>query len=63
MSKKQPAAVPSGLVEFRALMDHASRGLVAGTAASLPAEEVETLKAAGLVDDHPDAVAYAKANA
>lgn len=62
MSKKQPAA-PSGVVEVRALKDDASRGLVAGMAATLPAEELETLKAAGLVDDHPDAVAYAKANA
>jgi hypothetical protein len=58
-----PAAEPVAVVEVRALMTDATHALVAGAVALVPAEKVEALKAAGLVDDHPDAVAYAKARA
>lgn len=60
MSKKQPN---TETVEVRALKDDAAHGLVAGLVASIAADLVEPLKAAGMVDDHPDAVAYAKAQA
>ena len=63
MSKKQSPAESSGMVNVRALKDDALHGLVAGMAASVPGEAVDAMKAAGLIDDHPDAVAYAKANA
>ena len=65
MSKKKQAAAGAvdGMVEVRALKDDEAYGLVAGMAASIAAELVEPLKAAGAVDDHPDAVAYAKSQA
>lgn len=66
-SKKHPSAqvvekavLPGGLVEVRALADNESNGLRAGRLAQVPAEIVGALRAAHLVDDHPDAVAYAK---
>jgi len=62
MSKTKPADTPAE-VEVRALMTDATHALVAGAVALVPAEKVEALKASGLVDDHPDAVAYAKAQA
>ena len=62
MAKKQtadgtPDAAP---VEVRALVDDALHGLESGKVALIPADSVEALKAQGLVDDHPDAVAYAR---
>lgn len=52
--------MPAGLVEVRALADNAANGLRAGRLAQVPADVVAALRAAHLVDDHPDAVAYAK---
>lgn len=34
-----------------------------GSVAQVPAGEIEAARASGLVDDHPDAVAYASAGA
>lgn len=58
MSKNEPK---TKTVEVRALKDDAAHGLVAGLVASIAVDAVKSLKAAGLIDDHPDAVAYAKA--
>lgn len=63
MSKKQ--AVPAAgegpaLVEVRALISNPAHGLVAGALAEIPADSLAALKAAGVVDDHPDAVAFAR---
>jgi hypothetical protein len=57
MSKKQSS---TEAVKVRALKDDASHGLVAGLVATVAADLIEPLKAAGLIDDHPDAVAYAQ---
>jgi len=62
MSKTKTADTPAE-VEVRALMTDATHALVAGAVALVPTDKLEALKAAGLVDDHPDAVAYAKAQA
>lgn len=67
MSKKQAAqavdaapAVPQ-TVEVRALVDSAPHGLRAGALAVIAAELLPSLKSAGYIDDHPDAIACAKA--
>lgn len=54
-------SAPADLIEVRALMTDQTHGLVAGCVVSVPAAAVSSLKAAGLIDDHPEAVAYAKA--
>lgn len=62
MAKKQAqeATKPEGVVEVRALRDSDAFGLTAGRLATVPAEALEGLVAASMVDTHPDAVAYAK---
>jgi hypothetical protein len=57
---KKPTEQDNGRVEVRALKDSATHGLVAGVLAAVEAAAVPDLKAAGLIDDHPEAVAYAK---
>ena len=59
MAKKQSEQVQSP-VEVRALLDDPLRGLRCGQLATVDAAELQELRDAGLVDDHPDAVAYAK---
>jgi hypothetical protein len=49
------------MVEVRALRDDQNHGLVAGELGKLPENLVEAFAAAGYVDTHPDAVAYARA--
>lgn len=56
----ETAAIDVGSVEVRALVDNHTHGFTAGRLAVLPAEMVAPLRAAHMVDDHPDAVAYAK---
>ena len=66
MAKKQQTeaqettAEQSATVEVRALVDCAAYGMLSGMLAVIPRDALEPLKAAGVVDDHPDAVAYAK---
>jgi hypothetical protein len=57
MATKQPQA-PAGPVGVRVLQDCGYGA--SGAYAEIPADELEGAKAAGLVDDHADAVAYAK---
>jgi hypothetical protein len=59
MAKKQTEQA-AGPVEVRALMDDPGRGLRCGQLATVDAADLQSLLDAGLVDDHPDAVAYAK---
>lgn len=59
MSKNKNAPAEAGpLVEVRVLRD-CTYGLW-GEVAKIPAELVATAEADGMVDSHPDAVAYAK---
>lgn len=64
MAKKQAEAAEAhgtpATVEVRALVDNAAHGLVAGALALIAPELLDSLKAAGAVDDHPEAVAFAK---
>lgn len=57
---KNAALDTAKMVEVRALSDSPVHGLVAGRLASVPAPLVAELKAMALVDDHPEAVAYAR---
>lgn len=57
----EQASAPADLIEVRALMTDQTHGLVAGAVAAVPVAAAPSLKAAGLIDDHPEAVAYAKA--
>ena len=57
MSKKN-APADAGMVEVRVLRD-CTYGLW-GEVAQIPADLVATAEADGMVDSHPDAVAYAK---
>lgn len=53
-------AVPGvEMVQVRALIDMREHDAVAGLLCSVPADQLAALKAAGFVDDHPDAIAYA----
>lgn len=56
---EQAAANPQ-TVEVRALVDDARLGLVCGALAVVPVTELGGLKTSGLVDDHPDAVSFAR---
>lgn len=58
---KVQTSAPADLIEVRALMTDQTHGLVAGCVVAVSAAAVTSLKAAGLIDDHPEAVAYAKA--
>ena len=62
MANKQAkeAAKPEGMVEVRALRDSEALGLTAGRLASVPADSLDGLVSAFMVDPNPDAVAYAK---
>ncbi len=70
MSKKQAPTTPDleaattvepeEMATVRALVDAPAYGLLVGKAVSVPASSVAAMKAAGMVDDHPDAVAYAE---
>ena len=51
----------TGQVEARALIDLPAHGARAGRLVVADATVIEALAAAGEVDTHPDAVAYAKA--
>ena len=48
------------LIEVRALVTDERLGIEAGRIGHVPEAELEALKLAGVVDDHPDAVAYAR---
>lgn len=67
MSKKQTASEPTEApqaetrVEVRALVDSAAHGMQAGCLALIDRDLIAPLKAAGAIDDHPEAVAAAKA--
>lgn len=62
MARKQAetATLPTDSVEVRALVDRQDLGFSAGRLAQVSAADLPGLKSANLVDDHPDAVAYAK---
>lgn len=61
MAKTKTTA--AGPAEARALIDLPEQGVLAGELLQADAETVALLVAAGRADDHPDAVAYAKASA
>lgn len=50
-------------VEARALVDLAEHGVKSGDLVTAAPEEMARLSLGGFVDTHPEAVAYAKANA
>lgn len=54
------SAEPAGQVEARALVDLPAHDVQAGRLLVADAAVIEALEAAGEVDPHPDAVAYAK---
>lgn len=56
-TKKQDSAET---VEARALVDLPELGAAAGRLVLVPASEAKGMEAGGLIDTHPDAVAYAK---
>ncbi len=56
----ETAALDTDQVEVRALSDYAPLGLEPGRLARVPAVLVAELKACGLIDDHPDAIAAAR---
>lgn len=60
MAKAKAAEAPAGIVEARALIDLPAHGVQAGRLLAAKAAVVEALAAAGEVDPHPEAVAYAK---
>lgn len=55
----ETAALPSGEVEVRALVDRSDLGFAAGRLARVQTSELPGLKAANMVDDSAEAVAYA----
>lgn len=57
----ETASLDGDMVEVRALSQFASLGLEPGRLARVPASLVAQLKARAIVDDHPDAVAAARA--
>lgn len=60
-SKQGEAAVlPTGEVEVRALVDRPDLGFSAGRLARVQASELPGLKAANMIDDSAEAVAYAQ---
>ena len=64
MSKQKPEAAPveteAAQVEVRALCDLPTQGVIAGRLAVVPAGLVPQMRAAGMVDDDPAAVEYAR---
>ncbi len=64
MTKKKADAAPvdaeAAQVEVRALCDLPTFGVVAGRIAAVPAGLVPEMRAAGMVDDTPAAVEYAR---
>ena len=64
MAKKAPpaqnAAPSDQMVKVRALVDFHLHDLKAGKLARVPAGQVDMLTELGVVDPHPDAVAYAE---
>lgn len=60
MATRKPKAAESGQVEARALVDLPQHDVAAGALLTADAEIIKGLLDAGLVDDHPEAVAYAK---
>lgn len=58
---KTKTAAPAGNAEARALIDLPELGVQAGGLIQAEADVVAGLVAAGRADDHPEAVAYAKA--
>lgn len=60
---KQPDDAQAQHMAARALVDIPTHGVAAGGLIETDAETMAGLMAAGVVDQHPDAVAYAKAQA
>jgi len=57
--KQEPAEAPQS-VEARALVDLPDLGAKSGDLVVVPADEAKGMEAGGVIDTHPDAVAYAK---
>lgn len=57
--KQEPTDAPQ-TVEARALVDLPDLGAKSGDLVVVPADEAKGMEAGGVIDTHPDAVAYAK---